>query len=1032
MKLSSLLLAFCLLLGIALGPAAAQAPPALVDLNTKSIVLDGYGQTSAQAGQVAFGNGAFVVTWSTDHGNELHFVEVGQAPVLVKDVRPGPLGSAPRLGALVSGQLYFAADDGQSGLELWRSDGTAAGTQRVHDVFPGPEGADIEWLTAFNGGVAFAATTAPGQREFFWTDGTPGGLAQLTSLSQGGFASWFMGPHVTGNTLLFAGVDASTGMELYASDGTPGSATLLADMAAGIKFAEPAGYLDFGGFTYIKVISLGTQNAELWRTDGTPGGTGYMMELGPAFLPEPWVLGEMVDLGGQFVFSAMTSAEGGELWVADGTPGGTHVITNLNPPGISPPPMRLHAFGGEILFTLGGNTVTGHEAELWKAGPTAGSAQLVKNLHPTAAGYPDHFTSFGGRVFFTAQTGAGASGRELWSTDGTSAGTLLEADIAPGAASSDPSDFVATSKGLLFSAWRADVGRELWSWVSGQTALYADLQPGVATGDSNPTELARVFGLDLYWAADDGVTGSEPYVAPGGQGAVSLGNLNPFGSSAPHDFTGVVRAGQSGVLFAANDGLRGDELWWTDGTASGTGLYADIVPGGAGSNPAELTELAGAVYFVANKPGGARELWRTTLGGVQQLTTGVVFGGSAPDSLVVAGGRLFFTAVDANGRRNVFSTAGQGVTQHTQLLLAPSARPVGLANAGGRLVCLVPENDQLEMALVAIDPASGALTKWPAATPVKVTWNDALDSGFAPAVRGTTYAFFGDVKGVHEALVAIDVASGAQSVLFAPAFGQPAGSFGVLRELTWVRDALYFAGGGNAGDELYRATLTPLSGQLAFDATAGGASRPTNLTALGDDLVFSVAHADAVELQGDLLATSGGAVSVLVDLTSEPNGGNGAAQDGAPRELVVVGPELYFAAQLASGAGREVYVLNQPGGVVVDFGTTGAAGLLTSDAPVLGKSLDVHFTGVGGQQLNLLYYSAVPPTAVFGGPADPIWLDPSTTRLALYTVGSQLHLKVQLPADPAFAGLGLGLQVLTVDALGQWAASNAKALFSGN
>ena len=54
--------------------------------------------------------------------------------------QPGHIGSNPRYLTNVGGTLFFAANDGTHGVELWRSDGTAGGTQMVKDINPGSNG----------------------------------------------------------------------------------------------------------------------------------------------------------------------------------------------------------------------------------------------------------------------------------------------------------------------------------------------------------------------------------------------------------------------------------------------------------------------------------------------------------------------------------------------------------------------------------------------------------------------------------------------------------------------------------------------------------------------------------------------------------------------------------------------------------------------------------------------------------------------------------------------------------------------------
>jgi ELWxxDGT repeat protein len=76
---------------------------------------------------------------------------------LVADIRPGAAGSSPSALTAAGSSLYFAADDGAHGFELWRSDGTAAGTELVHDVAPGSRGSAIAWVARAGTTLFFSA-----------------------------------------------------------------------------------------------------------------------------------------------------------------------------------------------------------------------------------------------------------------------------------------------------------------------------------------------------------------------------------------------------------------------------------------------------------------------------------------------------------------------------------------------------------------------------------------------------------------------------------------------------------------------------------------------------------------------------------------------------------------------------------------------------------------------------------------------------------------------------------------------------------
>jgi ELWxxDGT repeat protein len=71
--------------------------------------------------------------------------------MMVKDISPGPLDSFPQFLTNVNGTLYFEADDGIHGDELWKSNGTAVGTVMVRDMIPGSDGSDPSFLAAVNG-----------------------------------------------------------------------------------------------------------------------------------------------------------------------------------------------------------------------------------------------------------------------------------------------------------------------------------------------------------------------------------------------------------------------------------------------------------------------------------------------------------------------------------------------------------------------------------------------------------------------------------------------------------------------------------------------------------------------------------------------------------------------------------------------------------------------------------------------------------------------------------------------------------------
>ena len=60
--------------------------------------------------------------------------------VLVKDIYSGLSGSSPTSLTAIGSELYFTANDGAIGSELWKSDGTSSGTVDITDLNPGGDG----------------------------------------------------------------------------------------------------------------------------------------------------------------------------------------------------------------------------------------------------------------------------------------------------------------------------------------------------------------------------------------------------------------------------------------------------------------------------------------------------------------------------------------------------------------------------------------------------------------------------------------------------------------------------------------------------------------------------------------------------------------------------------------------------------------------------------------------------------------------------------------------------------------------------
>jgi large repetitive protein len=222
--------------------------------------------------------------------------------------------------------VLFAASAEGTGTELWKSDGTSAGTLQLGDIHPGPESSDPRDLVIITDDSALfsASSSASGKRQLWHTGFTPG--THLVHEVEP------MGPLVYSSNSLargvfFAGRDEATGVELWKSDGTQAKTSRVFDLARGPLSSNPA------GLHYVRPHGPLVFSAE----SPTSGGPQLMMLAPGSSTPEvlaTWTAGptprapRALTTIGKVLLVLADGGEGPALW-------GVDLSTVLPPP---PPP----------------------------------------------------------------------------------------------------------------------------------------------------------------------------------------------------------------------------------------------------------------------------------------------------------------------------------------------------------------------------------------------------------------------------------------------------------------------------------------------------------------------------------------------------------------------------------------------------------------------------------------------------------------------------------------------------------------------
>jgi ELWxxDGT repeat protein len=208
-------------------------------------------------------------------------------------------------------RVFFVANDGLSGRELWVTNGTFQGTRRVADLVPGPAGSTPRNLVAISDAIYFfAANAADGAGEgLYRSDGTPGGTVLVSDLAGVSQARDLLAAE--NGRLFFVAFTEDAGTELWTSQGTAATTRQVADLRPGSRGSAPQN-LKIVGDRVLFAADDGIAGLEPWTSDGTSEGTVRRGDLSPgrdASTPGPFSIAN-----GQILFGADDGEHGRELW----------------------------------------------------------------------------------------------------------------------------------------------------------------------------------------------------------------------------------------------------------------------------------------------------------------------------------------------------------------------------------------------------------------------------------------------------------------------------------------------------------------------------------------------------------------------------------------------------------------------------------------------------------------------------------------------------------------------------------------------
>ncbi len=577
---------------LVVAPAVGGTGPHLVsDINHN-------GQSSHIHKMVTAGTKTFFFANDITHGSELWVTDgTTEGTSLVKDIQAGPLGSAlsvyggTRL--IPSGEHVFFLVGG--GKEIWKSDGTPAGTVLMHTLssaYPQSE------LIAFGDYLVFTSSISENEMSIHRMHTHTGLVSTIHSIDRNyGIANLT----VAGDTLYWSEQGAPE----------PEQSGILAwkenfQTAVNVMPQDGGGgYYDLRNMTAVDDTlffvnsssdSQGVYQIALWKTDGTQAGTRQVLQLNDYFAGEFATVGQQL-----FVLGS------NELWRTDGTESGTQLIYDGLPSWSS----SLTALDNEVFFIVQPDAINTRHNQLWVSDGTNLGTTLLVDLPDSVNASETKFQKVDDELFFRAGKG------DLWKTDGTLEGTVEVRDFE------DQGTYVQYGSGsfaslatlggsLLFSANADGTGQELWTsdGTEAGTTILKDIAAGSA--DAFPDlELAPWWSEGGYAFSNSLLPSSYPSGTPG---------TTPPAITTPSGVTYFsANDGHRGMELWRTDGTAvgtklvkdlASERWL--GVRSATGSY-----------PKDFMQINEQVYFVAQGPEGgpAWSLWKVDGDTVHEVQT---------------------------------------------------------------------------------------------------------------------------------------------------------------------------------------------------------------------------------------------------------------------------------------------------------------------------------------------------------------------------------------------------------------------------
>ncbi len=319
----------------------SQTPQLLKDCNPQNGSSNQYGHTIVN-------NTLFFVADDGLNGEELWKTDgTEKGTIIVKNIGFEHFRSFPKELTHLNGILYFTANDEKHGYELWKSDGTDIGTVLVKDINKGKSSSQPSLLTIYNQQLYFVINENGLFSTIWQSNGTESGTISVSKIQQGSDKIKISNIVPVGRFMYLIG-EINGKLALWSLEKGNNQLTFL-------RTFETKGYENKESFSSINETLLFSasnerNNEELWITNGTKDGTKLLKEL---FLgSNPSSPKHFFKHQDKVYFTANNAKSESELWQTDGSLNGTKLIKKIGSFANSKIDVKYAALGKSLTMSV--------------------------------------------------------------------------------------------------------------------------------------------------------------------------------------------------------------------------------------------------------------------------------------------------------------------------------------------------------------------------------------------------------------------------------------------------------------------------------------------------------------------------------------------------------------------------------------------------------------------------------------------------------------------------------------------------------